>query len=189
MNIKIRAFENSDTDHLMARFKGWRLFDRGRAYFDWSISFRPEQRIFLLACLDDTIIGWRQVTMTWLKVGDKILNAYYGGVFVHPDHRKKRYSFLTLNQLGHVMQAEIINKEGVFYGFPNPRLRSYCNYALGTHPIKPIPRYVCALRGGLLQPLWRWWLLRAKHQTKDVTIKEIRFFDERFNHLWERASK
>ncbi len=207
MEIKIRAFEDSDIDSLMARFNGWKLFNRGRAYVEWSISFHPQQRIFLLACLDDTIIGWSRVTMSCLKVGDKTLNAYYGGVFVHPDHRKKRYSFLTLNRLGKTIQAEITNKDGVFYGFPNPRLGSYCNYALGTHPVKPIPRYVCILRiayvferilkskrvanalGGLFQPLWRWWLLRTKHHPKGVQIKEIHFFDERFNRLWEKASK
>ncbi len=207
MEIKIRPFEDSDTDTLMARFKGLKLFDRGRAYVEWSISFHPRQRIFLLACLDDTIIGWQQVTMSWLKVGDKIIKAYYGSIFIHPDHRKKRYSFLTLNRLAKTMQIEVTNKEGVFYGFPNPRLGFYCNYAVDAHSIKTIPRYVCILHiayvferilkakrvanalGWLCQPLWEWWLLGTKHRPKGVEVKEIHCFDERFNHLWEKTSK
>jgi len=189
MEIKIRDFKNSDAENLLARFEGWKLFDRGRAYLEWSISFQPEQRIFLLACLDDTIIGWSRVTMSWLKVGDKIINAYYGGIFVHPDHRKKRYSFLTLSRLTRTMQVEITGKEGVFYGFPNPRLGFHCHRWGGPQPIKPIPRYVLVLRGGLFEPFRRRWLLKTTHAPKGVEIKEIHFFDERFDQLWEKASK
>ena len=207
MEIKIRAFEDSDTDILMARFEGLKLFDRGRAYLEWSISFRPEQRIFLLACLDNAIIGYYNATMSWLKVDDKIINAYYGGILIHPDHRKKRYSFLTMNRLVKRLRDEIINKQGVFYGFPNPRLGAYSNRVNETRPIKPIPRYICVLRaacvfrqilkpkkiadalGEQCQPLWRWRLLRTKHRAKGVMVKEIHFFDKRFNRLWEKASK
>src|SRR3989338_1936918 len=175
MEIKIRAFEASDTDSLMARFEGLKLFDRGRAYFEWSTSFRARQRIFLLACLDNAVIGYYNATMSWLKVGDKIINAYYGSILIHPDHRKKKYSFSAMSRLVKKLVDEVIDNQGVFYGFPNPRLGTYSNHANHTQPIKLIPRYVCVLRGRLFQPPWRWWFFGTKHRPNEIAIKEIRF--------------
>ncbi len=185
---KIRFCQNDDIESLMVQFQGWKLFDRGRAYLDWFTNFQSPENIFLLACLDDTVIGYYAAIRSWLKVGDKITKAYYGPIFVRPDCRKKRYSFLTLSHLVKKLVDEGICRQSVFYGFPNPRLGFYSNHANHTQSIKLIPRYVYFLRtafffGKLLKEK-----IAGTH-IKDVTVKEIDFFDERFNDLWERASK
>ncbi len=183
MDIKIRAFENNDLDLLVAHG----LMDLGKAYWEWFISFRPQERLFLVAYLDDVPIGYFVTIQSGLKVGARLANAYWGDIFIHPDHRKKWYSVFVLTSLVEKLFTEIAKNDGVTYGFPTQRLVPYYAREMDSHPLKTIPSYVCTLRP--VHWLWRRWFSFGLCHPKGLSIKEVNFFDERFNRLWERASK
>lgn len=203
--IKIRSCEKRDFKVLADRQSPWDFKDKGEAWLEWLSQYKSFDRVSLVATLDDAIIGYYVTITIPLKIENRIVHSYRGGIFVHPDHRKKNYN--VLNLLVRAVHEEIRKREGAVYAFPISRLMKYYTHRIKFEVLKPIPRYVCVLRiatiferilkskkvanvlGYFCQPLWPWWLLRIKFLPEGITINEIHFFDERFDRLWDKASK
>ncbi len=204
-NVQVRKIEEGDFHSLVDDLNPWGFKTKGPAYPQWLHESRPFHRVSWIATFENTIIGYYGTLTVPLKVENQIIYAYRGGPFVHPDHRKKRYN--VLNLLTRAVFNEIKVRGGAAYIFPKPELIKYFARRMKCVRLKPIPRYICVLRlapiferflknkrvaqalGFLCQGFWRMWLHKFKRLPKGLTIKELHSFDERFDVLWEKASK
>ncbi len=203
--IQIREIQDKDLDILGDLNGPWEFQKKGRAYLEWLTSFRPP--MFFVATLSNEIIGYYGTHSVPLKIRDKVVDCYTGEIFVHPGHRKKWYSFLTVYRLIEAVRQEAKKRKAVVYGVPRRRLLEYYTQETGTRYIKSIARYVYILNitstlalivknkgvaqilGGLLQPFWRLSHPISKKHVKDIQIKQVYCFDKRFNQLWQKASQ
>ena len=203
--IDVRKIEESDLDSLVNDLNPWGYKQkRGRVFFEWWRQCRPYEGISVVATLNNKIIAYYGNITIPLKVGNQIIPCFRGGIYVHPAHRKKKYNLFNLLQ--RMMHDEVRQVDGVFYGFPVPKLVNYYVQRLGGIKLKIIPRYIYLLDithlfehilkhkriahwlGIITQPLWQLWLQETESRDPEITIHEVSSFDKRFDALWEKAS-
>lgn len=182
--IHIRKLEERDFDSLANDLNLWRLKERGRAYLEWLRQCKPFEGVSRVAALGDKIIGYYITVTVPLKVGDRVVLSYRGGIFIRSDHRKKsRHLF---HQLIRTLFHEYQKKQSAMYAFPRFRMIKYLTQKIGCVSLKSIPRYVYRVRGACL---FERFLKRIRPQPKEWAIQKIHFFDKRFDALWDQASK
>ncbi len=204
--IKIRPVESSDFDILSDPNGPWGFDKIKRSYLEWFAQYRHDRNIMLVACLDDQIVGYFWNYAVMLKVKNEVVDAFGGTLFTHPDHRKKNYNVFNL-----LVREAIIGfqkREGIHYGFPVNRLVPYYERVSAAYKyFGPIPRSFRILNPTYLieeivrnkklarflnffcHPLVNLIFFAVRSRPpKDILIKEVHFFDVRFDRLWEKAS-
>ncbi len=200
---QIRKFKEKDWDQLTDPNGPWAFAKITRTRLEWITQYWPENDALLVASLDDQIIGYFPNIAVPFKVKNKIINAYSGGLFVHPAYRNQKYNVFNLLVKGAHQAAR--EKSSIVYGFPIPALLKYYNRRIQAHVLKTIPTYIKVLNltyffervlkskrlayffGLLCNPFID--LLSFKFRIpKSIVIREAHSFDERFDRLWQKAS-
>ncbi len=204
--IQIREIQDKDLG-ILGNINGpWEFQKKGSDYLKWLTSY--QQTAFYVAIFNNEIIGYFGAHSVPLKLANRTVSCYRGEVFIHPEHRKKWYSFLTFSRLHDIYaKNEIRSKNAVFYGFPIRKLMPYYENEQGGRRIKAIPRYIRILDIDfvlnqriknkkvvrLISPscrfFWRLWYSTPANFSEDIAVKEIRCFDKRFDDLWRKASQ
>ncbi|GEM_PF-4651749 len=198
--IQVRKLEEGDFRALVDDLNPWNFKNTGTAYPKWLRDSDPEG-ISMVAIQDSRIIGYYCTLTVPLKVGNHMVPVYRGGPFVHPDHRRKR----VMDLLSQAIFKAIKNRSGATYVTPKPELIGHFLKKKGCVRLKPIPRYVLALRASVLfrgllkntrlskilgdavQPFWK--RVFQYQPSKRFRIREVSSFDARFDTLWQKASK
>lgn len=184
--IEIRPLRAEDYESLTNDLNPWNYKKKGIAYFEWLAGYRPSDNLSMVAVLNHRVIGYYGTIPVPLKVGDHTVTAYRGGVFVDPDHRKKKYNLMNL--LVRAVHSEAEKRKGAIYGFPTLKLVKYYTRRIEGALLKPIDRQVYSSRTPyFFKRLLRSW---SSHEDRSspVLVKKIDHFDDRFDALWEKAS-
>jgi hypothetical protein len=195
-HLEIRPLKETDYEAFLAQLNPWGMNVHGRAYLDWIASSRPGDNLSMVAVLNNQPIGYYGTITVPIQIGNQIVYAYRGGMFVHPDHRSQLYN--VFDQLVRKMHERMKEKHGVMYIFPISRSVKYHIRRIHCRPVKTIPRYLLILRsefvvghrlGLVLDFFWKRWLSHIERTPGTFTLRELQVFDERFNLLWETARR
>lgn len=201
--IQIRTLSQKDFDQLTDPNGPWGFAKIKRSYLEWFTQYRRDRNIMLVACLEDQIVGYFWNYAVMLKVQNEVIDAFGGTLFTHPEHRKKNCG----NLLSRKAIVEFQKRESIHYGFPVNMLVPYFQ-KVGAHKyFGTIPRSLRILNAAYIieevvgnkkfarflnffcRPLVHLLFLEFRSKPpKDVAIKEVHFFDEHFDRLWEQAS-
>jgi hypothetical protein len=204
--VRIRNFESSDIVSLSAEKEAWKLKGDGRQWLEWFLEFRPDSRLFLVATLGEKIIGYYANIASSLKIEDKVVQNYRGTIVTHPNYRKK--SSNALRPLLRSFHARLEEKKSVVSCFPIQPLIRYFTRKLRIRILKRVSRYLRVLKityllerfvkherlaqilSFFLQPFLDLFYFKDRFWSHEkIAIREIHSFDERFDSLWERASR
>lgn len=209
-SLKVRLYEEGDEQRIFKLINPQYGISAGHlSHWFWEHKENPMGSSHMVIAEEGKqIVGYGAFTRLKMKLGENIVTGSHGGeVIVHPDFRRKGvYSEMAQLQLNKALERGI----SLTYGFPNPINRKVllkhgftdicdllvlvkCRDAY-TAIIQKYP----ALQGvGSLvkvvstpfNPLFRAFFKTKKAiASPEFRIKEISFFDRRFNDLWKRAS-
>ncbi len=203
--MDIRPLQAKDYESLTNHLNPWNYQKKGVAYFEWLARLNPSENISMAAIADDRVVGYYGTIPVPFKIGDRTVIVYRGGVFIHPDHRKRKDNIL--NALVSAVERESKKRNAVVCGFPIPKLAKYLEKNFGAASLKPISHYIFILKIGpsiesifknvrisrilarVLQPLWNLWIHRdTEKDLPGIKIVPIHSFDKSFDLLWEKAS-
>lgn len=203
--LLIKKLEKDDFDAFAANERLWHGVSDPKAYLEWLFKLNFDSHASYIAILENKVVGYYRNNMWPLKVGNKNINAFFGEIFVDPLHRNTRYPiFMRLINAGY---QEIARQKGINYGFPTARSVVYHHKRHQMHILKKIPRYELplnfghvlneALRGKNPGPIVKYLIQQLLGlyrlsvillKKRNMIVREIRSFDERFDALWEKAS-
>lgn len=182
--VLIRKLEPRDFEALLTDLNPWRFKKKGRVYPEWLHQAKPLHRVSWIATLNGSIIGYYGTLTIPLKIGGRLVCAYRGGPFVHPAYRGRG----VFKRLTRAVFDETKKRKGAVYIFPTPRIVNFFVQKMRCVRLKSIPRYIYVFR---IAPNQRSFSKKKGHASAltQLFIKEIHAFDNRFNTLWEKASR
>ena len=172
-------------------------------FWRWQFIENPAGKGFIQVADDHgVIVGHQPVIPTdFLIKGERVKFAMSVDTMTHPDYQKQGI-FSTLSKGAYDEAAE--SSIEIVWGFPNENSRPGFLRNLAWSDITVLPIYAKILRTENLlkrylgSPFFSRWLAlildpickiifsTRSPQIAGVMIQEIRQFDERFDHLWER---
>ncbi len=203
--LLIKKLEKDDFDAFAANERLWHRVPDPKAYLEWIFKLNFDSHASYIAILENKVVGYYRNNMWPLKVGNKNIKAFFGEIFVDPLHRNTRYPIFT--RLLSAGYQEIARQKGLIYGFPTARSVVHHHKRYHTTILKKIPRYELLLNfrhvlkrtlqaksPGLIikymiqQILGLYRLPIVLLKKRNMAVREIQSFDERFDVLWEKAS-
>lgn len=200
----IRRYTKDDYPRLLSLIRcvyNDRIYERALQRFRWQFEQNPHNAagdpLILVLEHQDTIIGMIATTAQRLKIGDAVYPAYWVGDFmVQPDFRGRPHAAnlaRTLTQQPYLMMGFPAGYTVNFWRrqgwMPFGQLVGYCRatrpkffYHLKNGPIR---RRLClayrcydAMRFSFVNRI-----------SEGIDIVEIKYFDERFDRLWEKCAR